>query len=94
MMNSKATVLATRGGHIILLGWISPDSHPDKVGVQLTMRPCIVLDPKRAHTQPSIWINASDKDTDVVSTPCTNARREWCQILSLKRVHLSDWWLC
>ena len=55
MMNSTATLFATRGEphHT---AWISAASHHNKVGVQLTMQPCIVWDPKRAHMQPPIWV--------------------------------------
>ena len=57
-MNLTATVLATRGKphHDV---WISAASHPSRVGVHLTMQPCMVWDPKQGHSQPPTSVNAS-----------------------------------
>ena len=53
MMNSTATMFATRGGpqHTT---WISAASHPNEVRVQLTLQSCMAWDLKWAHTQPAL----------------------------------------
>ena len=64
MMNSTATVFASRGKpHQIV--WILAAYYPNNVGVQLTVQPCIVWDQKWAQMQLPICVYASGQDIDL-----------------------------